>query len=183
MPEGSTTFVHTVALHDDPNILQHQIVQQPIDFSPQHLSLSPNPRLSLHALPHLSIPPKADISHHAHSHPPTTPETPETPASLSSPITGVIDLTGCIRTVADSPVTTGGFSDIYRGVWTWKPIDELDTEGGGRIETAQVIQFRQPHNISHFMLGGNKIAADSDCEGPGLWQSSQGVLFIKLSIF
>ncbi|KAG6809612.1 hypothetical protein H0H92_015530 [Tricholoma furcatifolium] len=43
--------------------------------------------------------------------------TPDTP-TLVSPISGVVDLTSDVKTVVESPVTTGGFSDIYRGVWT-----------------------------------------------------------------
>ncbi|KAF8054346.1 hypothetical protein FPV67DRAFT_1682643 [Lyophyllum atratum] len=74
-------------------------------------------RPSHHTLPHLCIP---THGHTSESITPDTSETvtPSTPASISSPIAGVIDLTSSIQTLNESPVTTGGFFDIYKGEWT-----------------------------------------------------------------
>ncbi|RDB31079.1 putative serine/threonine-protein kinase drkC [Hypsizygus marmoreus] len=77
----------------------------PTVASPSGMSSKPTP----HTLPHLSIP--SDIHRNEGI-------TPDTPASLSSPITGVVDLTKSVKTLNSSPATTGGFSDIYRGEWT-----------------------------------------------------------------
>jgi hypothetical protein len=54
---------------------------------------------------------------------PTTPrslsssESPETPVSLSSPISGVVDLTKYVKTISTFAVAQGGLSDIYKGEW------------------------------------------------------------------
>lgn len=112
--DGSGNRLRDAASHGGADTLQN-----PLPGYSSHTALL-NSRLSPHALPHLSIPSKAllnDALLHAH-----TPETPETPASLSSP-TGVVDLTQCIKTVTESPVTTGGFSDIYKGDWIRESMD------------------------------------------------------------
>ena len=44
-------------------------------------------------------------------------ESPETPVSLSSPISGVVDLTKYVKTISTFAVAQGGLSDIYKGEW------------------------------------------------------------------
>jgi len=58
----------------------------------------------------------------------------DTPQYLHSPVTGVVDLTKSIKTLNESPVTTGGFSDIYRAEWSKESRAEA-----GRIEIETVL--------------------------------------------
>jgi hypothetical protein len=100
------------------DILQGPTVQPTLAFS-RHGEHSSG-RQSHHTLPHLSIPQHGHAQDLSPSLTPDTSQTvtPDTPVSLSSPIAGVIDLTSSVKTLNDSPATTGGFSDIYRGEWT-----------------------------------------------------------------
>ncbi|KAF5372308.1 hypothetical protein D9615_009223 [Tricholomella constricta] len=86
-------------------------VVTPLFISPRQDDLPR--RLSHPTLPLLSIP------LHRYPHSRSTSVTPDsdTPASTTSPIAGVVDLTHRVKTLNESPVTTGGFSDIYRGIW------------------------------------------------------------------
>lgn len=59
-------------------------------------------------------------------------ESPVTPASLTSPITGVVDLTRSVRTISSSPVAHGGLSDIYKGEW-----DRGASEGDDAVTDSQ----------------------------------------------
>lgn len=99
------------------------------------LEMTSTQKQSPHSLPTLTIP--------LVQSPPTTYITcsskPETPASLSSPSTGIIDLTQHVTTLDESPVTAGGFSDIHRGEWTRYGSD--DDEGERKIETVPVRFF------------------------------------------
>lgn len=102
-----------------------------------HLGSPHNPRPTPHTLPHLSIP----VSESRNAPKVVQPATPDTPAS-SSPISGVIDLTQSIVTLNESPVTTGGFSDIYRGEWTRQSSgDDAQVGGAPKRETVIVRAF------------------------------------------
>ncbi|KAG6817516.1 hypothetical protein H0H93_007155, partial [Arthromyces matolae] len=88
-------------------------------------------RLSLPLRLSIPVHPYADdisptITSPSHHSPYTSPSvqwvTPDT-SPAGSPISGVVDLTMSIKPLAYSPVTTGGFSDIYKAAWTRRNID------------------------------------------------------------
>ena len=94
----------------------------------------PSFKLSPLSLPQLLIP--ATGRHVSVDTPPSS--ALDTPQYPPSPITGVVDLTNSIKTLNESPVTTGGFSDIYRAEWCKESRAE-----GGRIEL-QTVLVSQP---------------------------------------
>ena len=92
----------------------------------------PSFKLSPLSLPQLLIPGR----HVSADTPPSS--ALDTPQYPPSPITGVVDLTNSMKTLNESPVTTGGFSDIYRAEWCKESRAE-----GGRIEL-QTVLVSQP---------------------------------------
>ncbi|KAG6834850.1 hypothetical protein H0H93_006913, partial [Arthromyces matolae] len=103
----------------------------PTIASPSHHSpyTSPSVQWATPDTSRLSIPvqPYADeisptITSPSHHSPSVQWATPDT-SPAGSPISGVVDLTMSIKTLAYSPVTTGGFSDIYKAAWTRRNID------------------------------------------------------------
>ncbi|TFK31104.1 hypothetical protein BDQ12DRAFT_319570 [Crucibulum laeve] len=102
----------------------------------ENVSAAPDPRSLLVPLRLPRKPSAAQLSLRlaipSDDYSPQSSNSPETPATLSSPITGIVDLTRYLKTHSSSPVAQGGLSDIYKGEW------ERQSEEDGRKESVLV---------------------------------------------